>query len=141
MTESEFISNIDCCFPYGKPIQWRRLSAVAPRISSNAAFMVLHEICRPPRSEKVTGQSKARMVAHLKRRFRHSALRAIQPAVCAYLADKRLRPGQAVHLMRKLGKHREEFNALGICYFSAYDKAGTIERCHDQVTSAWERSE
>jgi len=48
--ESEFIASIDCAFPYLAPVKWRRTVAAALNLSPNSVFMVVHELCRPPKS-------------------------------------------------------------------------------------------
>lgn len=137
MTEEEFIRSIDCCFPYENPIQWRRLSAKAARISSNAAFMVLHEVCRVPRSGKVRPRTRRRIATHLCARFRHPALRIAMPAIEAYLKGEKLRPAKAARAMCALSSYPGEFNALAICYFSSIDRNGRLDRMYEKVLSSW----
>jgi hypothetical protein len=137
MDESEFIGRIDCDFPYNAPIQWRKLSAMAPRISSNAAFMVLFEICMVPRSEKMNRARAECILSHIRQRFRHPALRVIQPAIESHFSQAKLRPTKAAALMRRLAKYSGQHNALAICYFSAYHFDGTLDRIHEQVITDW----
>jgi hypothetical protein len=137
MDESEFITRIDCDFPYDAPIQWRKLSAMAPRISANSAFMVLHEICRVPRSEKMNRARAECSLSHVRRRFRHPALRVILPAIESYLSGEKLRPAKAAALMRRLAKHIGQYNALAICYLSAYDPDGKLDSLYEQIISHW----
>lgn len=141
MNEAEFISAIDCAFPHERPTQWRRLSASAARISPNAAFMVLHEVCRSPASRRVTEVQSRVIISHLKRRFRHPALRAIYPAVISYLTGKKLRPSAAAARMRKIALHTGQYNALNICYFSAFDRRGVLERTYQRIVQDWAASE
>lgn len=140
MNEADFISSIDCAFPYGRPLQWRRLSASAARISSDAAFMVLHEVCRLPASRRVEHAQRLAIIGHLRRRFRHPALRIVDPAVDSYLNGKRLRPSTAATLMRRVAPHRGQFNALAICYFSADDRLGALERTYQEIVRQWTSS-
>lgn len=138
MRESDFIAGIDCDFPYDSPIQWRKLSAMAPRISPNAAFMVLHEVCRVPRSVEMNRPRVERIISHLRRRFRHPAWKVVLPAVESYLGQEGLRPAAAAALMRKVAKYIGEYNALAICYFSANDVDGTLERTYEQIVGRWQ---
>jgi hypothetical protein len=66
MTEEDFVTAIDCAFPYRRPVRWRRLSAAAAHISPNAAFMVLHEVCRLPLSRSATLAERREIIEHLK---------------------------------------------------------------------------
>ncbi len=140
MNEADFISSIDCAFPYRRPLQWRRLSASAARISSNAAFMVLHEVCRVPASRRIEHARRLAIIGHLRRRFRHPVLRIVHPAVDSYLSGKRLRPSAAAALMRRLAPHPGQFIALAICYFSADDRLGELERTYQEVVRQWTSS-
>jgi hypothetical protein len=49
-TEDEFIAAIDCRFPYDDVALAQSLIDEACSISGNAAFMVAHELARPPMS-------------------------------------------------------------------------------------------
>ena len=138
MNESEFIEQVDCRFPYGRPLDWRRLSAQAARVSPNAAFMVLHEICRVPRSVVVSPALASAMVRHWRRRFRHPLCRVLAPVVQAYVGGVALRPAQAARLMRKVAAYPDQYNALALCYFSAEDRAGALDRLFETVTSTWD---
>ncbi len=48
MTEEDFIEQVDCNFPYNDRAAAEATIAQGAAISPNAAFLVLHEICRPP---------------------------------------------------------------------------------------------
>ncbi len=40
--------------------------------------------------------------------------------------------------MRKVAVHNGEYNALALCYFSAYDdRNGILERTYQHITSCW----
>lgn len=137
MSEAEFIQSIDCCFPYAKPLEWRRLSARASRISANAAFMVIHEICRAPRSISVSPQQAQAILGHLRRRFRHPLLPRIEPAIQAYLSGRRLRQSQVERLIRLVSGYRDQYNALALCYFAADDRGGRLDRSYNKVVANW----
>lgn len=138
MRETDFIARIDCNFPYENPLRWRRLSAMAPRISSNAAFMVLHEVCKVPRAGQMNRARAEWIIGHLLRRFRHPAVKIISPAIDSYIGEKKLRSGKAAALMRRLAKYDGEYNALGICYFSAYDSDGSLDRTYKRIVARWQ---
>jgi len=138
MRESDFIASIDCDFPYDSPIQWRKLSASAPRISSNAAFMILHEVCRVPRCVQMNRPRAERIISHLRRRFRHPAWKVVLPAVQSYLGEKQLRPVTAAARMRRVARYVGEYNALAICYFSAYDAHGALDRTYEEIVARWQ---
>jgi hypothetical protein len=137
MTEEEFVNAVDGNFPFRHRVKWRALSSKAARISPNAAFMVLHEVCRLPVPRNVTLAERPEIIAHLKRRFRHPALRVIRPAMLSYLGGNRLRPSTAAALMHRLEPHVGQYNALIICHYSADDRQGALERTHRSIVQAW----
>ncbi len=63
VTEEEFIKTVDCLFPYDDEVQAIELIKIGSAISPNAAFMVLHEICRPPRSSHVAASRVNELLA------------------------------------------------------------------------------
>lgn len=140
MSESEFIEKIDCRFPYRRPMEWRRVSARAARISSNAAFMVVNETCRPPRSVELAPNLANTILRHLRRRFRHPLFRVMEPAIRAHISGRDLRPSTAASLMRKVAAYPNQYNALALCYFSADDSAGSLDLIYNQVVSHWRES-
>jgi hypothetical protein len=137
MSEVEFVERIDCQFPYFSPLRWRRLCAQAPAISPNAAFMVIHEVCRPPRSIKLPSRSAASMLEHLYRRFRHPLRHVVEPAIRAHLSGRQLSESQAASLMRKVGAFPHQYNALAVCYLSATDRTGKLEHIRHRVVASW----
>jgi hypothetical protein len=99
--------------------------------------MVLHEICRVPRSEKMNRARAECILSHIRQRFRHPALRVIEPAIESYLSQEKLRPATAAALMRRLATYRGQYNALAICYLSAYDSEGKLDRLYEQIIAHW----
>jgi hypothetical protein len=140
MNEADFISKIDCSFPYEQPLAWRRLSTIAPRLSANAAFMVMHELCRVPRSQQVSKAQARKIIAHLKRRFRHPLLKVIQPAVDAHIENKKLSLSRAESLMRRVSKYPNQYNALALCYFAAYDRNDRLEASYHAAVTRWQEA-
>lgn len=39
--------------------------------------------------------------------------------------------------MRKVAAYPGQYNALALCYFSADDRAGLLDRLHEQVLTKW----
>ena len=78
------------------------------------------------------------MISHLRKRFRHPAVRVIDPAIRSYLTGKKLRPSTAAALMRRVEAYAGELNALALCYFSAYDRDGMLDRTYTRIVKAWE---
>nr|WP_143023968.1 hypothetical protein [Pseudomonas benzenivorans] len=140
MQEHEFISKIDCCFPYKAPMEWRRIVLRAPRVSSNAAFMVVHELCRPPRSIDLPEKKARLIIEHLYRHFKHPLKSVLGKAIEAHITGKKLSVEKAGHLMRKVAAYPGQYNALSICYFSANDKQGKLDGLYDQIADNWTKA-
>lgn len=137
MTEIEFVEAIDCRFPYHRPIRWRRLVAQAPRISGNAAFMVVHELCRPPRSAKATFAERKIVFDHLSRRFRHPLLSALRSLIITLMRGESVSVSTAAAAMRKVAHYPGQFSCLSICYFSCYDRSGRLDSLYESILESW----
>ena len=137
MTETEFIETIDCRFPYEAPLKWRRLVALAPRISSNAAFMVLHELCRPPRSATVSFATRRRILAHLEQRFRHPLLSGLRNLILIVMRGELVTVSAAAAAMRKVSRYPGQYNMLAICYLSCDDRRGRLDDLHEAIVARW----
>ncbi len=140
MQEHEFISSIDCSFPYKAPVEWRRIVVRAPRISSNAALMVVYELCRPPRSVDLPKEKTRLILEHLYRHFRHPLKSVLGRAIEAHITGKELSVEKAGHLMRKVAAYPGQYNVLSICYSSANDKQGKLDELYDQITESWAKA-
>jgi len=62
--ENEFILKIDNSFPYKDDEKWKALVDEGASISPNASYMVLHEICRPPKRPRITGKQRLDMLEY-----------------------------------------------------------------------------
>lgn len=140
MTEDEFIANIDCRFPYDAPRKWHRLIAVARDISPNAVFMVIHELCRPPRSSGASATTRLRIYRCIQQRFRHPLLTRLDSLFLTVISGGTVPVGMAGAAMRQVARYRYQYNALAICYFSCNDRLGRNETLYDAVTAEWNNS-
>jgi len=137
MTEEEFIASIDCRFPYDTPREWRRLIAVARNISPNAVFMIIHELCRPPRSSSVSATTRLRIYRCVQQRFRHPFLTRLDLLFSTAISGEMVSVGTAGAAMRQAARYRNQYNALAICYFSCNDQFGRTEALYDAITAGW----
>lgn len=140
-TESAFIQHIDCNFPYRNPLQWRPLVSRAARLSPNAAFMVVHEVCRLPSSVQLSLRERQAILNHLLRRFRHPLVRDLKPVMDAWLEEHRLTVARATRLMRRVAPFRDQYNALALCYFLCDDRAGEADRVYSAIVQHWRESD
>lgn len=69
MDESEFISRIDCEFPYKSKTRAHELITQARSISENASYAVLNEIIRPLFGENISPSIKSELFQMWKKDF------------------------------------------------------------------------
>ncbi len=137
MTESEFIRSIDCQLPYGNLELVRSLIEQAKGISCNAVFMVLHEICRPPRREQIDLNARLELLAVWSQAVEHSLNNTLLPIAESIIRGDDVTPGVAAKAMREVAQFPNQHNALAISYFSCDDVDGEVEALHQTITSAW----
>jgi len=137
MNEEEFINSIDCCFPYENPMKWKKVINTAVGISDNACFMVLHELCRPPRSSKVGYKTKLRIFNFLSKRFRHPLVTLLKRIILSMLKAEQVPVGVALSGMKIVSVYENQYNALAICLFSANDRTNKTELFYEHVISQW----
>jgi len=82
VTEDEFIKTVDCRFPYDDEVRARELIKLGSAISPNAAFMVLHEICRPPCSSQVVISRVNVLLGEWIVAVRHPLVQEVLPVAC-----------------------------------------------------------
>ena len=111
---------------------------MAPRVSANAAYMVLHELCRPPRSATVSNTQCRQILRHLERRFRHPLLSGLRNLVLTVMRGERLSVSAAAAAMRKVSRYPGQYNMLAICYFSSDDRNGRLDRLYQATAARWE---
>jgi hypothetical protein len=137
MTETEFIEAIDSRFPYASPLKWKPLVSCAPRISPNAAFMVLHELCRPPSPLSATYASRRIIFDHLTRRFRHPLLSGLRALILTSMRGELVSVSTAAAAMRRVARYPGQENILAICYFSCNDRNGRLDALYESIVDAW----
>jgi hypothetical protein len=135
--EAEFISEIDCRFPYESEARWTELIERGVAISPNAAFMVLHEICIPPRSAKMTPAQLKRMVAHWRQRFEHPIANLVAEAAVARIDGDDLTVEDAIDRMHKVASHRNLYAALAILSMSCDEVDGEVDVVYEAIIQGW----
>lgn len=137
MTETEFIESIDCQLPYGDLVKVERLIEQAREISSNAMFMVLHEICRPPRSVEITLSALLQLLACWSQSAAHPLCAVLLPIAESMIRGQEVSTSAAMAAMREVALFPNQHCALAIPYFSCDDKDGEVDALHTKITHAW----
>jgi hypothetical protein len=137
MTEEEFINSIDCKFPYYDKSAWTKIVEQGCKLSSNSAFAVLHEICRPPFGEQITPAQLMEIANYWQQHFTHPLVPIVFNAACKMIKDQELPVEDVIEAMKKIAIHQNEYCALAILYFSCNDAEGKLEEVCETITSNW----
>jgi len=137
ISEQEFDESIDCRFPYHDVSKWKTIIQTAISISANAAFKVLHEVCRPPRSSEVTPQVQKRIFEHWSGHFSHSLVPIVSKAAIALIEGRELSVADACETMAAVADYPGEYNALAVVYFSCDDVDGKVDELYERIIQRW----
>ena len=137
MTETEFIEVIDCRLPYEDKQRCCDLIELGAGISPNAAFMVLHEICRPPNSSTATAECLEILLAEWSARVRHPIVEIVLPTAIAMVRGESVSVASSMLAMQKISEYKHQFNALSIPYFACDDINGAADTLHQEIVAAW----
>jgi hypothetical protein len=138
MTEAQFISSIDCRFPWGNQRKMRLLASQALKISPNAVFMVYWEIGHPGHSARMSSSERFDMVGYLEERFVHPLGGLASWLVRQRIAGVKISVSRAKAAIRKVAKFPGCYNALNLaCSSCDYDETETIDRLGDAVRKEW----
>jgi len=135
MNELEFIQRIDCNFPYNNREKCSALIAQAVSISDNCAFMVLHELVRPPK--KVQPSLIKELYEEWKNTFNHPLVEEIEVSVNALLNNVSLETSKGLEIMKKVENYPGQYNALALAYYSTNEKSGKVKSKHNSILRAW----
>ncbi|RJF88608.1 hypothetical protein D3874_17720 [Oleomonas cavernae] len=135
--EIEFINEIDCCFPYNDEARWTELIARGVRISPNAAFMVLHEICRPPNLARVTPTKLRQILAHWRGSFDHPLLEMMVGVAEAMIEGRELPVQEVIDWMHRVAEYRDLYTALGILNCASEDADGLVQTTYENIVRQW----
>jgi hypothetical protein len=123
MNESEFDQLIDCNFPYHDRQEASHLIDMACQISTEAAFMVAHELARPPYSDvdKIDPLVLLEMLSELENKFDHP-IKAVIFSICRKMIQRQHLSGEeALAVLNYLKVYPGQFSAAAIVYFSCND--------------------
>jgi hypothetical protein len=137
MNEEEFINSFDCNFPYKDRSAWMQIIEDGCKMSSNAAFAVLHEICRPPSGENVTSKELRDMADYWSEKADFPLKPKILPIAYHMIDQKEVPVSQALEAMDLVAEHVNEYGALAIAYFSCNDSEGLVEQRYREIISNW----
>ena len=137
MTYEEFYYSIDCKFPYHDESEWKRIIHQSIDIGGDAPFMVLHEICRVPASEKLEEAKHLEMYNYWKESFSCPVQEIVEPASLTYIHKGELTDKEALEIMVKISKFPNSYNALQVVLFSCPDDDELVDDKYEEIVSIW----
>jgi len=138
MNYEEFYYSIDCNFPYHDEDEWKRVIQKSLEIGADAPFLVLHEICRVPASEKLDKTKHMEMYEYWKNSFSSIVQEIVEPASLAHINKLDLDDTEALEVMNKLSKYPKSYNALQVVLFSCPDDDELVNDKYDEIVSMWQ---
>ncbi|WP_299986139.1 hypothetical protein [uncultured Ruegeria sp.] len=140
MNEAEFSQSIDCSFPYANREEAIELIDVALSISTNAAFMVLEEMCRPPQGIDVEKETLLDLIDAWSNRVDHPLARSIVPIARLMAEGNHLSGREAEKVAKSIAGFKGQYSALNIAFFSSNDANESLEIVINQIRERWDHS-
>jgi hypothetical protein len=137
MTYEEFYYNIDCKFPYHQESEWKRIIGKSIEIGEDAPFLVLHEICRVPASEKLEQAKHLEMYKFWKQSFVSPVQDIVEPAALSYINKTEISDTEALSIMAKLSAFPKSYNALQVVLFSCPDENESVNEKYENIVAQW----
>ena len=137
MTEREFVSLIDCCFPYHDQAGADRLIVLGCSISSNSAFMVVEELVRVPASVTVTAERRLSLLQETGTHFEHPIKDLILDIAQQAIRGSGLSLPQTISAMHAIAAYPNQYCALSVVYFSANEAWEEIDTLFEQIVEKW----
>jgi hypothetical protein len=137
-----FEASLGARFPYDDRAAFSALIGEARGISLNAIFCVLHEVCRPPPSRKVTQQRQRELIAEWSSSFEHDLKAPLLLCAEASIGRQRLPWPDAIAVIEEIGRFQAQRAALAVAYFAGDCDSGeggaALDLAEHRVRQAWE---
>jgi hypothetical protein len=139
--EQPFAALIDAKFPYGDASA-SALIRQGWRISLNAAFCVLDELCRAPVSSDVSKARLQELLAEWADGPDHVLKAHVLSAAQNLIDGNALAWREGVDLMRRIGEYDGQRAALGIAYFASEcgspEGDAALSRANAETRARWD---
>ena len=139
MTEEEFDLLVDCRFPYRDVREARRLIELGRAISSNAHFITLSEICRPPMSADVTAPEQLALMRDWADGFDHPLKDLMMACATALIEGRRLSDDDGLQIVDRIASHRGAYAALVLACYACDDAEDRVEARSQEIYNHWRR--
>ena len=138
--ETHFAAKIDCQFPYLDKAAAKALIDEGWALTTDAAFGVLHEICRKPRGAQVTRKRQHELIDEWLAGGSHPLQERIAECARALVEKRHLPWHQAVSVMDAVARYPRQYAPLHIAYFTGdCDGEGDaqLEAAQSRITGLW----
>ncbi|MDJ0613043.1 MAG: hypothetical protein QNJ29_05160 [Rhizobiaceae bacterium] len=137
MDEYSFLELIDCKFPYEDRSKSMEIIELAASISDNAMFIVLDEICRPPKNVAVTEITLTNTLYEWKKRTSHPLSESIGSLALRMINGYRITPAEVLAIMYQVSKFKGLIAALNIVYMSCSIDSEEVENAYKNILDNW----
>ena len=137
MTYKEFYYSIDCKFPYHQEWEWKQIIDQSIEIGEDAPFLVLHEICRVPASEKLDQAKHMEIYKYWKQSFASPVQDIVEAASLSYINKTEVSGSEALGIMEELSAFPKSYNALQVVLFSCPDDNELVEKKYESIVAQW----
>jgi|SRR5271155_4393918 hypothetical protein len=135
--ERAFLDEIVCEFPYGDLGQGRKLIDRGIAISPEAAYGVLHEICRPPRGVPFSPADLVGLIEYWRSHFDHPAAGMLADVATSMVSGRDLTVDDVIAKMKVLSEYPHQHSALAILYFACDDRQERLEPIREEIRRTW----
>jgi hypothetical protein len=136
MNEREYIDSIDMAFPYDNEEEWKVVIDEGIRISDNAAYMALYEICS--RSRPVPKVALGRMFRYWSARYDHPTKPIVVKAAIAILSGKGLPADEVLEYLDAIAGYPGLYNAVEIVYHACRCDSERVDKKYSEVYESWQ---
>src|SRR5574337_331624 len=139
--ESISLDKIDCNFPYHDRQESLKLIDEASKLSPNALFGVIEELCRIPQSEKagISATELLDLLTLTGEKINHPLKKLIWDIAEKMINSRELTVEEAISGMKSVSEYPGQFAALSIVYFSCDDKDQKLESLWEEICQNWKR--
>jgi hypothetical protein len=114
LSEDEFYALVDANLPYQRPLAVHAIIRIGTRFSSNMAFVLLNELCRPPFSHLAKSETLLGYVKIWDEAFDHPLKPDLITLARLHIAKKTVSVDAAISVMNKVAAFPGMYAALNI---------------------------
>lgn len=140
MTErlSAFCQKIDRKFPYDDIEESTKLIHEAFTISSEAVFMIVHELARLPANAPEFKSERLSMILIIKEKLNHPLANDVLEVARKMICSEAIAEQETIDKIKVIGNYPGNYNALNTIYFSNWSEE--VDSTYELIRSTWEEN-